>query len=1325
MARPLFDSPHIFGIHEPGGEQFMLAAGRPGWILFSEVLGHDPSDLSGVDYTSYASQGFGLLVRLNHGYEPDGTIPHSSQYEAFARRVANFVGTSRGARIWVIGNEMNYAIERPGIKIDWSRHHTRRDGPPDVADPTRRGLAVRFNVLPDHSREIRTTRGAMISPGEVITPELYARCYRLCRDAIHRLSGHENDLVLLGAVAPWNTQTIYPGNPNGDWVQYFQDILTVLGPEGCDGFTLHAYTHGANPSLIASQAKMTPPFQNRHQHFRTYIDFMQAVPAAMRHLPAFLTETGQAQPWVNQNSGWVQALYGEIDAWNRQPGAQQIRAAILYRWPALDRWHIEGKNAVIEDFRRALASDYRWRGSEETERQHDAAVAPDAPVATDGAGDAIDEAVTVSRPPLASQGEMQAEVQTQAAPDDAMRAPEASPAGERKRRRRKTPETPPYGIEWVSDSFPARLTVGQTITASITLRNTGALTWRWGGGNPFRLGYRYYRNRRLLKMAPAKDLRTDIPDDVMPGQTVEIQARIALPDDPGNYTLELDLVHEGIAWFKERGAPVLTRWLTVEAPPTNGAGGDRSDIQLPVRLFTDITRRLPHSGTPYARRNLNQIRYIVVNHTGAHPLLSLERVARAHIKRGYPGIAYDFVIDAAGEVLKVKEIEDVAQPDKVWSEQGVNICLAGNFASSAPPLTQLDAAGRLCAWLAQNMGLTADAIVGLGELTASESPGETFYKGVCWKEVLARQVRLHLAALSTGALESDRTGESERQISEVRTLNQTLAERLALSEAREQEAQTIARRLRADVEALRQQLDAQPEVVGGGLRIYRLTDRLPRNAQRYTPRRPDDIQAIVIHDTGAPSDTPLSELAAFQQRTWPGLLYDFVITAQGVVQQTQPLEEAPDTPEPYVRHAVSVAFAGDFRQGGSPTPEQLAAGGALLDWLLLRYPQLNLQTIKGLSEYIDTLSPGREWMEGANWKQRLLAAMPRAMGVVEDTATVQALRGEVARLEAELAALHAARTALEEERLDRASEIQRLREELAAKTAGPMNFVVPAPPLQEIFEQLPKHARLRYDRRPLQQITHIAIHHTAAPPRVGPARIAELHVAADPARGKEAWPGIGYHYFIHDDGRIEQTNQVETASYHLVRHYTYSVGVVFAGSFMNGKIPTSAQLRAGAHLTAWLMQELKIPLARVWGHREFPDNMTVCPGGEWTQGNRWRDLLFEQISQIQQGAGLKSIRHYLLFPAGAEAAGEIFANALGYMAKFRPTAGFSVEEARGAEFVTIVGAEAGVSAVSEQQLIEAGCKVERISGRTDDEAARLLAELVRVGRRFRTHEVSF
>ncbi|MCL4859409.1 MAG: hypothetical protein KJZ93_08380 [Caldilineaceae bacterium] len=172
MSRTLYDSDYIFAIHEPGGEPAMLAAGRPGWVVFCEAIGHDPNDRTGIDFTTFSNQGLGVICRLNNGYEPDGTLPYSRDYEKFARRVANFVAVSRGCKIWVIGNEMNYAVERPGIQIDWSRHATQRTGPAEKADPTRRGLAVRFNALPDNSTEIRTTRGAIISPGEPITPEL-------------------------------------------------------------------------------------------------------------------------------------------------------------------------------------------------------------------------------------------------------------------------------------------------------------------------------------------------------------------------------------------------------------------------------------------------------------------------------------------------------------------------------------------------------------------------------------------------------------------------------------------------------------------------------------------------------------------------------------------------------------------------------------------------------------------------------------------------------------------------------------------------------------------------------------------------------------------------------------------------------------------------------------------------------------------------------------------------------------------------------------------------------------------------------------------------
>ena len=616
--------------------------------------------------------------------------------------------------------------------------------------------------------------------------------------------------------------------------------------------------------------------------------------------------------------------------------------------------------------------------------------------------------------------------------------------------------------------------------------------------------------------------------------------------------------------------------------------------------------------------------------------------------------------------------------------------------------------------------------MGLGELIPGGGPGKTFYKGPRWKEMLARQVRLHLAALSTGVRDNERNVEADRLLAEVHAHNQALAQQVEALTRHEAEMQQKLARLQAELAEAQHQIEAQPVSSEEGLRMLAVHDRLPREARRYRPRSDEAVRYIVIHDTGAPAESALEDLAVVHRREWPGLLYDFVIDRRGIIRQTQPLDAVPDTPEVYVCEAISIAFAGDFRNGGAPTPDQLEAAGRLIGWLMLRYPGLTLDAVKGVNEFVATPSPGREWEMGCAWKRALLAAARRASGGGGDVAAIETpLRNEIARLEQSLAEQQAALANAEAARYALNGELQRLRAEAEASVAAPAAYVVPPPPLRDIVDQLPRHVRLRYEQRPLSQITHIAIHHTAAPPRVSSARIAELHIAADPTRSKEAWPGIGYHFFVHEDGTIEQTNQLETASYHLVRHYGYSVGIVFAGSFMNGKIPTSAQLRSGAHLVAWLMQELKIPLARVWGHREFPDNMTVCPGSEWTQGNRWRDRLFERIGQIQQGAGLKTTRHYMLFPSGEGAAGELFADTLSFMVRFRPTVGFSVEEARSAEYVTIVGGEAGISAASAHLLADAGCKVERIAGRTDGETSRLLAEMVRVGRRFRNYDVDF
>jgi hypothetical protein len=202
-------------------------------------------------------------------------------------------------------------------------------------------------------------------------------------------------------------------------------------------------------------------------------------------------------------------------------------------------------------------------------------------------------------------------------------------------------------------------------------------------------------------------------------------------------------------------------------------------------------------------------------------------------------------------------------------------------------------------------------------------------------------------------------------------------------------------------------------------------------------------------------------------------------------------------------------------------------------------------------------------------------------------------------------------------------------------------------------------------------------------------------------------------------------------SYHAVRANPHGVGVCFLGNFTK-QVPPPAQLRAGAHLVAWLMQELGVTLDRVKGHKEFMD--TACPGAQWLQGQKWKQMLYQEIAQVQQEAveaepipavDDKPIYHYMLFWASDVGwAEKDWLGARKYVGAFRPTVGFSASDAALAKYVTIVGGPLGVPQKLEEHLIAAGCKVERVAGKDERETQSLLDGLARKGQRFQILEES-
>ncbi|MFN2243349.1 MAG: N-acetylmuramoyl-L-alanine amidase, partial [Anaerolineae bacterium] len=357
--------------------------------------------------------------------------------------------------------------------------------------------------------------------------------------------------------------------------------------------------------------------------------------------------------------------------------------------------------------------------------------------------------------------------------------------------------------------------------------------------------------------------------------------------------------------------------------------------------------------------------------------------------------------------------------------------------------------------------------------------------------------------------------------------------------------------------------------------------------------------------------------------------------------------------------------------------------------------------------FADTESPGAQWLGGKRWKNLLLDRVRSGLKAsgAEYTALIASLQGQIRTLQR--VATHPGLRPL-----PAASEPSEAQHQIQ----------VSAPPIQDVIDKLPTHETEEYEERPLEDIKYLVIHHSAVPASVGPTQIAAYHIR------KHDWPGIGYHYVVAADGTLYQTNALETKSYHAAKANPYSIGICFLGDFTNA-VPPPAQVQAGAHLVAWLLGELDLPVDSIKGHKELMG--TACPGQQWLAGQRWNTTLYSQVREVQKEKALpsppeptepaetKAIYHYLLFWArGEEWAVRDWLNAINYIGVFRPTVGFSPEDAAKAQYVTIVGGTSGVSEEVESQLKAAGCQVERIVGKDDAEMKRILDAMAQQGKRF-------
>jgi hypothetical protein len=135
-----------------------------------------------------------------------------------------------------------------------------------------------------------------------------------------------------------------------------------------------------------------------------------------------------------------------------------------------------------------------------------------------------------------------------------------------------------------------------------------------------------------------------------------------------------------------------------------------------------------------------------------------------------------------------------------------------------------------------------------------------------------------------------------------------------------------------------------------------------------------------------------------------------------------------------------------------------------------------------------------------------------------------------------------------------------------------------------------------------KKVRYVVIHHTAnANPRWG---VKECH-RAHLDRG---WSGIGYHYFVEQDGTAYYGRSDAAQDWqgsHVRGYNTCSVGVCLDGDYSAGQqTPTAENLAVVAQIVNMLL--LRYPKARVVYHSDLAKK--ECPGGNFPPKERFLEI---------------------------------------------------------------------------------------------------------------------
>lgn len=114
---------------------------------------------------------------------------------------------------------------------------------------------------------------------------------------------------------------------------------------------------------------------------------------------------------------------------------------------------------------------------------------------------------------------------------------------------------------------PAKLRVGQKQIIQVKVQNVSDVPWKVRGCGDDNKFYIAAGNQWLKadgeQLVTRMDGRHGLPNNLKPGEEVEVPLQITAPGEPGEYILEVDLVQEQVAWFHDKGAETAKAKVSV------------------------------------------------------------------------------------------------------------------------------------------------------------------------------------------------------------------------------------------------------------------------------------------------------------------------------------------------------------------------------------------------------------------------------------------------------------------------------------------------------------------------------------------------------------------------------------------------------------------------------------------------------------------------------------------------------------------------------------------------------------------------------------------